>query len=246
MFSFFFRKKNEVETLNPPIIADMHSHLLPGIDDGAANMDETLQLIEAFMQNGYKYLVTTPHVIDDFYKNTPEIILGKLAEVRQAVAAKGWDIKIDAAAEYLIDEFFLEKLNNNVPFLSFGANKYVLIETPFMNEPMYLKEVIFKLQSAGYWPVFAHPERYTYLCNDFKRAKEIFNTGVLFQINLPSLSGYYSRPIQQLAERLIDENMVHFVGSDCHKMKHIDALEQTKRTKHYKKLLEMPLLNHSL
>lgn len=246
MFSFLFRKKQETETLTPPIIADMHSHLLPGIDDGAADLEESLQLIESFVERGYKHLVTTPHVIDDFYRNTPEIIMGKLAEVRAAVAEKGWDIKIEAAAEYLIDEFFLQKLNNKEKFLSFGENNYVLIETAFLNEPVYLKDVIFKLQSAGYFPVLAHPERYGYFCSDFNKVKEIFNTGVLFQVNLPSLAGYYSRPTQLLAERLIDENMVHFVGSDCHKMKHITALDQARNTRHYKKLLDMSLLNYSL
>jgi protein-tyrosine phosphatase len=246
MFSFLFKKKNEVETLIPPVVVDMHSHLLPGIDDGAANIEESLLLIESFMNRGYKHLVTTPHVIEDFYKNTPEIIRAKLTEVRQAVAEKGWDIKIDAAAEYLIDEFFIRRVNNKEEILSFGANQYVLIETAFLNEPVYLKDVIFKLQSSGYWPVLAHPERYSYFCNDFKRVKDIFATGVLFQINLPSLSGYYSRQSQQLAERLIDENMVHFVGSDCHKTKHIDAIDQAKHSRHYKKLLDMSLLNNSL
>lgn len=246
MISFFKRSSSKnKDAHSTTLTADMHAHFLPGIDDGASDMVESLLLIQKLMESGYKKLIATPHVMNDFFRNTPEIILGKLAEVKQAVAQQGWPIELEAAAEYYVDEFFVEKLKKEEPLLTFG-DKYLLFETSFINQPVHLHEAIFLMQSLHYKPVLAHPERYMYLQDNFNKCVELFQNGVLLQININSLSGYYSVPAQLLAERLIDLKMVHFAGTDCHAIKHIKGLEMAKSKKYYSKLLGADLLNHKL
>lgn len=247
MFNWLKRKapqQNSAALLVPT--TDVHSHLLPGIDDGAQNMEESIEMIQGFAAAGYKRLVTTPHIMGDFYQNTPEIIGAKLQEVRNAIAEAQIDIHIEAAAEYYLDETFIEKLDKAEPLLTFG-NRYVLFETSYMNEPAQLKEVIFQLKANNYQPVLAHPERYVYLYDSFKKLEEIAATGVLLQINILSLTAYYSKQSRKIAQRLIDAEMVSMIGSDCHKMKQQEAMLQTiQNSKYYTKVLQQPIINHSL
>jgi tyrosine-protein phosphatase YwqE len=242
-FNIHFKKNQTTET--PVILTDMHSHILPGIDDGAATLEESLLIIRRLMDMGYKKLIATPHIMSDFYKNTPAKIHACLAEVQHAVAEKGWDVEIAAAAEYYLDEFFIDMLRNNQPMLTFGS-RYLLFETSFINEPAFLAEAVFLMQSLNYKPVLAHPERYMYLQHDFNKCIELINNGVLLQINLNSLAGAYSLPAQLLAEKLIEHSMVSFAGTDCHSFKQTKLLETTRTKKSYHKLLEAGLLNQIL
>jgi tyrosine-protein phosphatase YwqE len=129
--------------------------------------------------------------------------------------------------------------------LTFG-DKYLLFETSFYNKPFQISEVIFDLQSQGYKPVFAHPERYIYLYDEFDFLVDLAEKGVVLQINLNSLSGYYGKAAQEVAEKLIDLNLTYLVGTDCHQLKHLEVLENTRRKKYYTKLDEMKLINHQL
>jgi protein-tyrosine phosphatase len=246
MFNWFKKKITpDQSTISVPE-TDIHSHLLPGIDDGAESMEQTVELIRGFAELGYKRLITTPHIMGDFFRNTPEIISAKLEEVRNTLITEQIDISIDAAAEYYLDESFIARLENAEPLLTFG-DRYVLFETSYMNEPVYLKDIIFLLKAANYQPVLAHPERYMYLFNNPKKLEEIAATGVHLQINMLSLSGYYSKQSQKIAERLIDAEMVSMIGSDCHKMKQQQTLIDTiGNSKYYRKVLQQSLLNHSL
>ncbi|WP_018341443.1 tyrosine-protein phosphatase [Cytophaga aurantiaca] len=227
------------------IFVDMHSHLIPKIDDGSKSLDESVELIKKLVEFGYKKIITSPHIMGDFYKNTPEIILGGLSELKQRLKSENIEIEIDAAAEYYLDEWFIEKLNKNEPLLTFGK-KYVLFETSYMNEPAHLHQAIFSMRTLGYTPVLAHPERYLYLYNDFSAFEKIYEMDVLFQINLNSLMGYYSKPAKQFAEKLIDNKMVDFVGTDCHGMRHLNVLKDTRASKYYNKLANLNLLNNTL
>jgi tyrosine-protein phosphatase YwqE len=241
----FFKSIGKSQEAKATLLADMHAHFLPGIDDGASDLKESLLIIEKLIELGYKKLLATPHIMHDFYKNTPDIIEAKLEEVKQAVAQQGWQVELGAAAEYYLDEWFVEKLKKGEPLLSFG-NNYVLFETSFINQPVHLQEAIFLMQSLNYKPVLAHPERYIYLQDNFNKCVELLQHGVLLQINITSLTGYYSIPAQLLAERLIDTKMVHFAGTDTHAVKHLKALQQAQTKKYYARLLEAELLNYSL
>ena len=246
MLSFFNINFLKSQTAEPPvIITDMHSHILPGIDDGAATLEESLLIINKLMDLGYKKLIATPHVMSDYYRNTPAVIHKALAEVQQAVAEKGWDVEIAAAAEYYLDEYFIEMLKKNQPLLTFGS-RYLLFETSFINEPSFTAEAVFLMQANNYQPVLAHPERYLYLQHNFSKCVELVNNGVLLQINLNSLTGAYSLSAQQLAEKLIENSMVSFAGTDCHALKQTKLLETTRTKKYYHKLLESNLLNQIL
>ncbi len=243
-FKSLFSKQALVTFKDIPITVDIHSHLLPGLDDGAQTIDESLDLIERLQSLGYKKLITTPHVMGDFYKNSPTDIQAALDELRQAVAEQGMDVEISAAAEYYFDEWLLDKVKNG-DVVSFGDH-YLLIETSFMNRPNQLLDAFFQIKLNGYKPVFAHPERYIYLYEDFERYKEIYEKGVYFQINLNSLTGYYSPGAKEMAETLIKNDMVDFVGTDAHRANHVQLLNEVTEKKIFNKLKDLDLLNETL
>lgn len=222
----WFSKKHadkELEALDFTVLkTDIHSHLIPGIDDGAPNMATTISLIKKMQGLGFSKLITTPHVMSDFYQNTSEIILNGLADVRAELKSQNINIEIDAAAEYYIDYDF-EKRIGEEQFLTFGDN-YLLVEFSFVEAPRNLVDTIFKLQIEGYKVVLAHPERYVYL--NSKEYEDLVNRGVLLQLNFLSLVGYYSQGIKKKAEQLISKDMVSFLGSDCHNLHHAELYKK--------------------
>ena len=222
---------------------DLHSHLLPGIDDGAPDLDASLAMIRRLHALGYSQLITTPHIMAGQYDNDRQTIMLRRDQVREALRAEGIPVRLEAAAEYYLDEHFLARLDRNEPLLTFGGN-HVLIETSFMVAPVWLEEVIFRLRTAGYQPVLAHPERYLYLAGDYATAERLVDAGVLLQINLLSLRNYYSPAAGRFARGLIDRGWVHMVGSDCHRMRHLDALARVFRSSRYfRKVVALPLRN---
>jgi len=228
---------------------DMHSHLLPGLDDGAETVEQSVELLLAMQRLGYRKLIMTPHIMGDFYKNTPTGIRAALARLREAATAAGvLDMEMDCAAEYYLDEWFQQKLDAAEPLLSFGGDKkYVLFETSYINEPFNFRETVFNLKSAGYQPVLAHPERYTYFYGRFQDLEQVRQDGVLLQLNLNSLCGYYSAGARKIAERLVDGGLVDMVGTDAHNLKHTETLRhKVLPTPYLKKVLALPLLNNSL
>lgn len=222
--------------------ADMHSHLIPGIDDGSKSMEESLEMIVRLKDFGLKKIVTTPHIMSEFYKNTPEIILGGLQKVKKALQEKSINIEISAAAEYYLDEFFLEKVRNGEKLLTVYKN-HVLVETGFVSKPLMLVEIFFELEMLGYKAVLAHPERYQYLAQDKKLLHEMIDRDVFFQINLLSLIGFYSRPVQSFAELLVKEGRVKYLGTDTHNHRYLDALENLPQSKYFDKIQEISLFN---
>ena len=242
MFTNWFSSKQK-EAI--PIYTDIHSHLLHGIDDGVKTIEESIEVISHLSNLGFKKLITTPHIMSDYYKNTPEIIKTKLQEVKSAVTIANIPIEIEAAAEYYLDEYFYNLITNGKELLTFGDN-YVLFETSFSVEPLILKEVIFKLNSAGYKPVYAHPERYFYLQEKKQLLNELIDQGLLFQLNVLSLTGYYSKPVQKMALELIEKGAIAFVGSDCHNILQAKELKAAYSSKLAHKIDVTKLLNHSL
>lgn len=227
------------------LLTDVHSHLLPGLDDGVKSFWEAESILLRFIELGYKKVVTTPHVMHDHYKNTPELILAKLEELRNHVKVRNIPIQIEAAAEYYLDEHLVATIERDDKVLTFG-NNYLLFETNFINEPLNIRDFIFAATTRGYTPVLAHPERYLYLHNSMSKLKDLVDRGVLLQVNSNSILGLYSREIQTFSYKLIKEGYVHFLGSDCHNPAHMDALQNAHKSRQYRKALELPLLNNSL
>lgn len=224
--------------------ADMHSHLIPGIDDGAQTIEDSLDLIRALHGLGYRKLITTPHIMSDHYRNNPEIILSGLNSVRDALANENLDMVIEAAAEYYIDDVFVKKLEEE-ELLTFG-NKYLLFEVSFINYPENIREIIFNMQIKGYKPVLAHPERYPFWARKFSEYEMFKDAGVLLQINANSIAGYYGIEAKKTAEKMIDLKMVDLIGTDLHKIEHINGLNQVRKEKYFRKALELDLVNRKL
>lgn len=224
------------------LITDVHSHLLPGLDDGVKTLEEAEAVVKSFLQLGYRKLITTPHVMQDHYRNTSDTILEGLHKLRDHLKARNLAIEVEAAAEYYLDEYFIRSLEAETSMLTFG-DRYLLFETNFISEPLTLNAFIFAATTRGYRPVLAHPERYLYLQDNIQRIEDLANRGVLFQVNIGSLAGLYTRNVQAMAGRLVDLGLVHFLGSDCHNLKHAELIERASRSRYFEKALNLGLIN---
>ncbi|MBK0382162.1 capsular biosynthesis protein [Pedobacter sp. SD-b] len=237
-----FKKKNKTPRFDfSNIGVDMHSHILPGIDDGAPTLRESIMMIKRFQELGFKKLIATPHIMADYYRNTPETINKALDELLEGLVKQNIDIQIEAAAEYYLDETFENKINKG-NLMAMGGN-YVLFELSYINYPNNIKEIIQRLNDKGLKPILAHPERYPYL-GSIENYYKIKDYGCYFQLNTISLSGYYGKQVQKTAEELVDNLMVDFIGSDMHHLKHADALKQSLFTPHLKTLFEETALQN--
>lgn len=236
MFSLlsFFRKKKIGQPGSLEFLGvDIHSHLVPGVDDGAQNIEQSLQLVEGLYRLGFRTLITTPHIRPEYFPNTPAALLERFAGLQQAVADKYPDLFLACAAEYFVDYEFLEYMEAE-PLLTFSGNK-VLIELSTISAPLNLEQILFSLRLKGLQPILAHPERYGYFdMKDFERIREL---GCEFQINLLSLVNHYGTETRQRAEKLIEGGMIDFFGTDCHRADHLEViLEMTAMAKLMKRL----------
>jgi tyrosine-protein phosphatase YwqE len=225
MFKIFSKSKPASGKADLSILkTDMHSHLLPGIDDGSPDIDTSIKLIKGMMALGYTKLVTTPHIMWDMYKNTSEIIMQKLALIREAVKAEGLNVEINAAAEYFLDDYVHGLVKSNTPLLTISGNM-VLVEFSLAYPSQSLKEILFDMQMQNYQPVIAHPERYIYLEKNKDFYEELKDIGCLFQLNLLSLGGYYGKSPQLLADHLIKKGYYDLIGTDLHGFRHLEAMD---------------------
>jgi tyrosine-protein phosphatase YwqE len=223
---------------------DMHSHLIPGIDDGAPTMEHSIAMLNKFAQLGYRKVITTPHILGEVHPNTPEIILSGLEEVRKELQKLDINIEIDAAAEYYCDETLLPKIKaKNI--LSFG-NNYVLMEFSMLHASQYEAQALFELQVAGYVPVLAHFERYPFYHGNFEKVEQLRERNIKIQVNLGSLTGHYGPSVKKMAEELIKKGLVDFLGSDCHRMEHLLMIEKHLDAPIYDAIEKLKLLNPSL
>lgn len=245
MFSFFSRGKTSSDAFSF-LKTDIHSHLIPGIDDGSTDIGNTIHYILELNKLGYKKIITTPHVKFGIYANTPYIIHQGLKEVQEALQAQNITITIEAAAEYLLDEAF-ENLLQNKEILSFGEKRYVLIEMSFIAPPPNLSEIIFILKTQGYMPIMAHPERYPYWWNNITKIAYLKYLGCFLQLNLLSLTGYYGKEVKQVAIKLLEADLIDFVGTDLHHERHLIYLKQLAQDSKTMKLLKQKtFLNETL
>lgn len=233
----FFKSKPILKDLIPDNYIDIHSHLLPGIDDGAKHLDDSLRLIKALQGFGTKQFITTPHIIQYFYDNDFQSIKSNEALFNKNLEQNNISIPFRAAAEYMMDECFV-KLFQSGELLTLKEN-YVLVEMSYLNPPIQLYSIIFELQVAGYIPVLAHPERYTFYHNNLNEYKKLINAGCLFQLNLLSVVGYYGAGIASIADYLLKNGLYNFVGSDVHHNNHIAAFDKKIIIKDPKPLIDI-------
>jgi tyrosine-protein phosphatase YwqE len=219
------------------LAADMHSHLLPGLDDGLQEIEQTIAFIKELQQLGYKKLICTPHILSDVYPNSPETILPKLELVRDALEKNNIDIQVEAAAEYMVDLDFENYFNAGKPLLTFGRN-LILIEMSYVAASNNIENVIFNLKLKGLQPVLAHPERYNYYLGNMDQFQRFIDLGCYLQINILSLLGYYGEGSKITAQNLLKKNMVTLVGTDMHHENHLNSLKTLASKKSFYKLFE--------
>lgn len=227
MFDFLKRKKNLPLTELLPIVTDMHSHILPGIDDGAPDIETSLELIKGIYALGIRKTIATPHIISDIYRNTPATINQALASVQVACAKENIAIEITAAAEYMLDDYFLHLLRQPERLLTIHKN-YILTEQSFATPTENLHQIAFEVVTMGYKPIMAHPERYHFYHQSYDAYHKLKDMGFLLQVNLLSLSGYYGKPVCKAAKYLLTNNLADLVGSDMHHERHLEALQDLK------------------
>lgn len=223
MLSIFKKKTPDRPDLSS-IVCDMHSHILPGLDDGSPDVATSLQLIKGLTDLGYQKFIATPHILWDIYKNNRGTINPSFEELKAGLRENNLDVPLQFAAEYFLDYHVDELIEEEKPLLTVNDN-WVLVEFSFVSAPLDLKEKLFALQMAGYQPIIAHPERYIY----FSRNKEIYTelkeAGYFLQVNLLSLTGYYGKLPFELAHHLVKNKFVDFVGTDLHHIRHLQALQ---------------------
>ncbi len=240
MFGLFKKKDTPVTITYESIAVDMHSHVLPGIDDGAQTPEESIVLIKKMMELGIKKIIATPHVMADYYKNTPETIGNALNILKAELINQNIDIEVEAAAEHYFDETFEARVDNH-KLLTMGDN-YALFEYSFINQPPNAVEVIMKMKELGYKPILAHPERYVYM--DIEQLQNIRSWGCNLQLNTISLTGYFGKDARKKAEAMVDNDMVDFISSDMHHLRHAQAFKDALKTPYVHRLLtNYPLKN---
>ncbi|MEE9409177.1 MAG: CpsB/CapC family capsule biosynthesis tyrosine phosphatase [Polaribacter sp.] len=239
---FFKKKQIPLTDFFPKDFVDIHSHLLPGIDDGAKNLDNSIEMISKMSSYGIKNFITTPHILGDVYPNSSETIKQKLKEVKDELIKRNInDISISAAAEYMMDEQFSKRLEND-DILTLKDN-FILVEMSYFSAPINLFEILFEIQLKGYKPILAHPERYNFYHNNFEAYYKLKKAGCLFQLNLLSLTPQYGKHVQKISNQLLKENMYDFVGSDTHHLNHLELLKTIGNNNNLKKVND--LLNNN-
>jgi protein-tyrosine phosphatase len=247
MFGLFKRKdKQSLQQPFAPLHTDMHSHLLPGIDDGSPDVETSLRLMEGLIQLGYRKFICTPHIYKELYPNTKQTIQAAYEQLWPAVQERFPGIEMSYAAEYFLDEHFDELLKSGERLLTIADN-HVLVEYSFSSPPMDLRDKLYQMQLDGYTPILAHPERYGYYAAAKQEYDTLFDAGCLFQLNILSLTGYYGKPPAQLAQYLLEKNYISLLGTDIHHDRHLDVFKSAAIDKIMGQVIpHVNLLNPSL
>lgn len=240
----FFRNKKSGSTLYSklPVSTDMHSHILPGIDDGSPDIETSLQLIRGLVDSGITKFIATPHIIGDLYRNTPQTINVALDETREACKKAGIDIELSAAAEYMIDDYFMDLLKSKSPLLTLHKN-LLLTEISYSTPPVNLHAITAYIISEGYKPVLAHPERYYFYHYNYDIYYQLKEMGFLLQVNLLSLTGYYGKRVKKAAGFIIEKDLASLVGTDLHHKYHLQVLSDPKNKMIFHKHLDNKKFN---
>lgn len=236
MLRLFHKSRDPHANLSQWMKRDIHCHLLPGIDDGAPDIDTSLGLISQMKDAGLHDFICTPHIISDLYRNSPETIKPALHKLQKACRKQRMDVNFSAAAEYMLDDHFMQLLKSGKPLLTLKKN-YLLIETPFNVVPQNLQQMVFEIQTNGYLPIMAHPERMNYLHTNYDSFFRMKELGLALQMNLLSVTGYYGGKVASAAKFLLRESLVDYIGTDLHHQRHADVLTQKRSIRLFEKYL---------
>ena len=241
----FFKRKEKPEPQKLFYTTDIHSHVLPGIDDGSPNTDVSIALLEAMKSWGIDSIVATPHIAEESFENTPQSIKKAYDKLSVRMIDMAMDMNVKFSAEYRIDNRFRKMFEDDE--LIIMPNNYLLIENSFVQPPIDLKNIIYELQLRDLKPILAHPERYGYYQGKKEIYEELFESGCEFQINLLSLAGYYGDREKETALWLANKGYISFVGSDLHHFGHVEVINKFLRSKEYPSIAERvaPLIKNN-
>lgn len=216
------------------LFADIHAHILPGMDDGAADMDESVEMLRMAVADGTAHIVVTPHFTPACYahgqdneisggatidcsgvKNVSDIVRQRAADLRDAAIKNGIDVSVYTGTEALLTPETPELLDCG-SICTINDSSYVLVEFPSCRIPVYASEVLYRIQLSGFVPVIAHPERCFEVIRDHRVLKDFIERDILLQVNSGSLTGMFGKKIKRTAMKLIKSGMIHFVASDAH------------------------------
>ena len=229
-----FKSKPTLKELIPKGFVDIHSHILPGIDDGAKNIEESLSLIKEMKKMGFSKIIGTPHSLPGLYDNTTESIKRSFEILEKELLE---EIIIEHASEYMLENSLINKVRKK-DILCISEN-YILVEMSYLAEPINLFEIIYEINVNGYIPVLAHPERYLFLYNDIEKYIKLKKVGCLFQANLLSLTNYYGVNVRKLIDKLLKRNLIDCFGSDIHSHRHIKGFDKKVDIKDIKQIQKL-------
>ncbi len=231
-----FKSRPKLSELIPSNYVDIHSHLLPGIDDGAQQLEDSKFLVESMIGYGFSKVITTPHTMKNVWDNSTLSITQALKLVQTELPNLSNQVGLACASEYFLDENLMQLVQHE-KLLTLKDN-FILIEMSYLNAPIQLYDFLFELQLKGYQLVLAHPERYTFFHSNKKEYAKLKKAGCLFQLNLLATVGYYGKNVAEIADYLLKENLYDFVGSDFHHKNHIAAFQHKIGIKNYQHLEE--------
>ncbi|MBW1296523.1 tyrosine-protein phosphatase [Aquimarina litoralis] len=234
---FLSKKEIHLKDILPKGYVDIHSHLLPGIDDGVKTVYQSAYIIEQFQKLGLTKIITTPHIMNEVWPNTSDVIQNKHMEMKRVLSSLDIEIQLETSAEYMLDDLFYNRIQKE-DILPLHTN-YILVEMSTFNPPINLNELLFEIKLKGFTPILAHPERYSYYQNDLTKFQELKESGFLFQLNLLSMSGYYGEKVKNTAIKLLSEHLFDFAGSDVHNYQQYEALEKGFLPKHADKVNQL-------
>jgi protein-tyrosine phosphatase len=245
MFSIFKKKKSSTSSSYFPITTDIHSHILPGIDDGSPDIETSLALIDGLIKLGVKSSIATPHIIGDLYRNDATTITTALNKLKTALTEKQIDFKVHAAAEYMLDSYFIDLLSQKTPLLTLKDN-LVITEFSYADRPQHVEQMIFSIITEGYQPILAHPERYAYYHNEYKQYEHLKDLGFQLQVNLLSLTGYYGKPVAKAAAYIIKKGLATYTATDLHHHRHMQALQHPTNQQIFAEVFEGKMMNEEM
>ncbi|MGB5664455.1 tyrosine-protein phosphatase [Eudoraea sp.] len=242
MFHIFSKKKYLVDYLHN--FVDIHNHILPGIDDGAKNVQESVDLIRGFKELGITNLVATPHIMSNLYPNTKETITNSLDLLTNALLANDLkDISIEASAEHMIDDNFEELLEQGEVMSM--RKQYLLVEMSYLQASINFDDAIQNVMKKGLFPILAHPERYGYWHTNKNNYSKYKKKGVQYQLNILSLSDYYGPEVHKMALNLLDHGLIDYIASDIHRREQIEYLKEIKINAGLSESI-IPLINNTI
>ncbi len=241
MFNFFHRKREAVKLFYH---TDVHSHILPGVDHGSQDVQQSIEMLQAELDMGIDRVMCTSHVTAETFENTIESLSAAGSVLQAAIDEAHLPVEIHASAEYRLDEYWNKEYaaGHVLPM----PGNYVLVENSFIQELIEIDDMMFDLQVKGYKPILAHPERYPYYYHRRERYQKLHSAGVKFQVNILSLAGYFGGGAREAALWLINNNLVDMLGSDMHHMEHARGITDYLSTKDWRKLsqkLESRIIN---